>query len=73
MNSFRSAALIFLILLENNKETADQTLFIRRIALRSDVPLGKKGWVPTHAPCTFMQRLRAALDPDEKFLHQDEA
>ena len=67
MNSFRSAALIFLILLANNKEntTANQTLFIRRIALRSDIPLGKKAWVPTYAPRTFMQRLRATLDPDD--------
>jgi len=44
--------------------TANQTLFIRRIALRSDVPLGKKTWGPTLAPRTFIQRLRATLDPD---------
>jgi hypothetical protein len=64
MNSFRSAALM---LLANNQEntTANQTLFVRRIALRSDIPLKKRAWVPTHAPRTFMQRLRATLDPDD--------
>ena len=68
MNPFLfSGSNIFVILLENNQgnTSADQTLFVRRIALRSDIPLGKKGWVPTHAPRTFMQRLRAALDPDD--------
>ena len=46
---FRSMALIFLILLANNKENtiANQTLFIHCIALCSDIPLGKEGWVPT--------------------------
>ena len=64
---FCSAALIFLILLANKKKntTANQTLFIRRIALRSDIPLGKKAWAPTYAPRTFMQRLRATLDLDD--------
>ena len=53
--------------LENNKEniSINQTLFIRRIALRPDIPLGKSGWVPTRAPPTFIQRLRARLHPDD--------
>ena len=49
----------------NNNTIANQTLFIRRIALRPDVSLGKKTWGPTLAPRTFIQRLRATLDPDD--------
>jgi len=49
---------------ENKNTTANQILFIRRIALRSDIPLGKKKWAPTTAPRTFIQRLRATLDSD---------
>ena len=62
-----TALLIFLILGEDNDEntTPDQTLFIRRIALRSDIPLKKKAWAPTHAPRTFMQQLRAILVPED--------
>ena len=58
---------IFLILLDNNNEntTANQTLFIRRIALRSDFPLGKKKFGPTHAPLPFFQQLRAIFAPED--------
>ena len=44
--------------------TANQTLFIHRIALRLDAPLWKKIWGPTLAPRTSIQRLRATLDPE---------
>ena len=60
MNSFRSAALIFLISLVNNKENTivNQTLFIHRIALRSDITLGKEGWVATRRTfCTFSRNI----------------
>ena len=60
----------FLILLGNKDKntTANQTLFIRRIALRSDIPLGKKAWAPTYAPRTFIQRLRATLNSDDSWI-----
>jgi len=50
---------------DNKNTTTNQTLFIRRIALRSDIPLRKKAWAPTHAPRTFFQRLLATLDSDD--------
>jgi hypothetical protein len=56
------------LLVENDKSentSINQTLFIRRIALRPDIPLGKRGWVPTRAPPTFIRRLRATLHPDD--------
>ena len=64
---FRSAALIFLVLLEDDVEnkTANQTLFIRRIALRSDIPFKKKAFAPTQAPRSFLQQLQAMLIPED--------
>jgi len=52
---------------DNNENiTANQTLFIRRIALRPDIRFGKKkAWAPTQAPHTIIQRLLATLHPDD--------
>ena len=57
-----------IFLLEDNNEntTADQTLSIRRIALRSDIPLKRKAsWAPTLAPRTFFQHLHEMLVPED--------
>jgi hypothetical protein len=50
---------------EPNKD-ANQTLFIRRISLRSEIALGKKKWTPSFPQRTLIQRLYTTLiDADE--------
>ena len=63
-----SGSKFLILLVNNNNTTANQTLFINRIALRSDVPLGKKTWGPSIAPRSFIQRLWATLDPDDSWI-----
>ena len=59
---FLSALIVRISLADNdNNEIANQTLFIRRIALRSDTHFYKRKWGTTSVPHTFMQRFRATL------------